>query len=566
MSCPALRPQPLPLPAGCLRSSHHSGLRHTFRAALLLVLTAVTASAQTWISAVSATTTANTAKVTWATAVPADSQVEYGTTASYGSVTVLAAAKVATHSVSLNGLKGGTTYHFRVRSSDASGALVVGPDYALTIAIPLTVSLSPLTATVAAKGTQQFTATVSNDPNHLVSWSTTAGTITAAGLFTAPAVTTATSVTITATSQADTTKTASVTLQIGASPGASTMLLGHSTLETGVNGLYDGMAEGYQMTAASNGNLISLSVYVDIATTATNLFVGLYSDNNGHPGTRLTGGHSASFQKTAWNTIAVPPVSIAAGRKYWFVLLGTGGLMKFRQKPITGGWIDELNSIRTLTSLPATWTTGTIYTAGALTSVYGSGATSAAPPPVATPTPVLSVSPTGLSWTAKVGTSTLAPASVSITNTGTGSLTFAGVSDQPWLAISAGSGTAPASVQIVPSGNGLAAGTYTGHVTLTGGGTTKTVTVVLSMTAPPPVQHSVLLSWHAPTAGKVVSYSLYRSGIKGGSYGLLASAIGGITYTDQSVQSGTPYYYVVTAVDSQGRESVYSNEIRAAIP
>jgi hypothetical protein len=25
-------------------------------------------------------------------------------------------------------------------------------------------------------------------------------------------------------------------------------------------------------------------------------------------------------------------------------------------------------------------------------------------------------------------------------------------------------------------------------------------------------------------------------------------------------------YYVVTAVDSQGRESVYSNEIRAAIP
>ena len=43
-------------------------------------------------------------------------------------------------------------------------------------------------------------------------------------------------------------------------------------------------------------------------------------------------------------------------------------------------------------------------------------------------------------------------------------------------------------------------------------------------------------------------------------------AIGGNSYIDQSVQSGTPYYYVVTAVDSQGRESKYSNEIKATIP
>jgi hypothetical protein len=220
------------------------------------------------------------------------------------------------------------------------------------------------------------------------------------------------------------------------------------------------------------------------------------------------------------------------------VLLGTGGVVKFRQKqnPTAGGWIDELNAIRTLTSLPATWTTGTIYSRGAWTSVYGSGVTSA--PSVATS--ILSVSPAGFTWTAKVGTSSLAPASVSITNAGTGSLTFSGVSDQPWLAISSGGGTAPATVQILPSTNGLAAGTYTGHVRLTGGGTTKTVTVVLTMTSPSPVQHTVLLSWQVPT-GKVISYSMYRSTIKGGSYGMVASAIGGNSYTDQSVQSGTPY-------------------------
>jgi hypothetical protein len=112
---------------------------------------------------------ANTAKITWVTAMAADWQVEHGTTPSYGSVTT----RAASHSVAVSGLTGGTTYHFRVRSSDASGSLVVGPDYALTISIPITISLSPQSATIAANGTQQFTATVGNDSNHAVSWSAT---------------------------------------------------------------------------------------------------------------------------------------------------------------------------------------------------------------------------------------------------------------------------------------------------------------------------------------------------------------------------------------------------------
>ena len=65
---------------------------------------------------------------------------------------------------------------------------------------------------------------------------------------------------------------------------------------------------------------------------------------------------------------------------------------------------------------------------------------------------------------------------------------------------------------------------------------------------------------------KVISFSLYRSTISGSSYGLLASALGTAAYNDQSVQSGTIYYYVVTAVDDQGRESALSNETRATVP
>ncbi len=309
-------------------------------------------------------------------------------------------------------------------------------------------------------------------------------------------------------------------------------------LETSVNGLYGGTVEGYQMTAFTAGTVSTLSVYVDAASTATNLLVGLYGYNGGHPGTLLTSGTSTTFQKAGWNTLPVSPISIAAGSKYWFALLGTGGTMFFRQKPETGGWIDETHAVKALTSLASTWATGTVYAAGAWTSVYGSGVTGGTPvatpvtPPVAPP--VLAVSPAALSWTAKVRTSNLAPDSVSITSTGAGLIAFTGVSDQPWLAISSATGATPSTLQIVPSTAGLTAGSYTGHVTLTGGGTTKMVTVVLSMTAPPSVQHPVSLSWKSPTAGTAVSYDMYRSIDAGGSYALVASAIIGTTYTDQT--------------------------------
>jgi fibronectin type 3 domain-containing protein len=38
------------------------------------------------------------------------------------------------------------------------------------------------------------------------------------------------------------------------------------------------------------------------------------------------------------------------------------------------------------------------------------------------------------------------------------------------------------------------------------------------------------------------------------------------SYTDSAVQNGQTYYYVVTAVDSAGVESAYSNQTQASIP
>ena len=69
------------------------------------------------------------ATITWTTNEASDSQVEYGTTIAYGRSTVLNSSLVTSHSQTLTGLSAGTTYHYRVRSQDASGNLAVSDDF-----------------------------------------------------------------------------------------------------------------------------------------------------------------------------------------------------------------------------------------------------------------------------------------------------------------------------------------------------------------------------------------------------------------------------------------------------
>jgi len=78
--------------------------------------------------------------------------------------------------------------------------------------------------------------------------------------------------------------------------------------------------------------------------------------------------------------------------------------------------------------------------------------------------------------------------------------------------------------------------------------------------------HRVVLSWKASSSA-VVGYNVYRSTNSGGPYTRINGSLQGSTsYTDASVQSGKTYYYVTTAVASGGRESGYSNQVRALVP
>jgi hypothetical protein len=89
------------------------------------------------------------------------------------------------------------------------------------------ISVDPLSVTLTAGQTQQFTATVTGTTNTAVSWSLSPqlGTISGTGLYTAPAsVSTSQAVSVRATSQADPTKTASATATVNPDTTSITML------------------------------------------------------------------------------------------------------------------------------------------------------------------------------------------------------------------------------------------------------------------------------------------------------------------------------------------------------
>jgi hypothetical protein len=85
-----------------------------------------------WVSRI----TSNTAVINWNTDDEATSQVEYGTTPSYGLSSVPDSALLIGHRQTITGLLPNTRYHFRVLSTDISGNPSVSGDYVFTTGGP----------------------------------------------------------------------------------------------------------------------------------------------------------------------------------------------------------------------------------------------------------------------------------------------------------------------------------------------------------------------------------------------------------------------------------------------
>jgi hypothetical protein len=183
----------------------------------------------------------------------------------------------------------------------------------------------------------------------------------------------------------------------------------------------------------------------------------------------------------------------------------------------------------------------------------------------------ISLSPGTLSFGSVTNGSTTAQAFI-ITNTGNSNVAISGmsVSGAAYSIVSGGGAVTlspnqsnSVSVQFSPT----AAGTANGSVNIVSNATGSASSVSLSGTGvAPAVPHSVDLNWGASTSS-VAGYNVYRSSVSGSSYVKVnGSLVGGVGYADSSVQSGHAYYYVATAVDANGNESVYSNEVVAVIP
>jgi hypothetical protein len=471
---------------------------------LLVSLFAPSVFAQSWISAVTATTTTSTATINWTSAVPANSQVVYGTTTSYGNSSTLNTNLVTAHSAALTSLTAGTTYHYRVLSADSTGVLVTGLDNVFTTAAAIGVSVTPTTATVASGGTEQFSAQVTNSTNTAVTWSATAGTVSTTGLFTVPIVAATTTVTVTATSVADNTKSASATVTVNAAVGVLTldptsMSFGKVTV---------GQTSPVLFTTLTNTGNASLTITGDSLSAGDFNWggEGTCNDNTLAPGASCT--YSTTFTPTATGTrtATVTIYSTASDPTVTFPLSGIG-------RPAT-----------TLSVSPATLALGSVVegTSGSATGTLTAGGSSV---------------------------------TVSAVSSNNSAFTVGGLS----LPVTIPAGNSAAfTVTFIPQTTGA----VTAALTFTSNAQSSITIATLTGTGAAVPIHSINLSWNASTSEDISGYNIYRAAYASacGSYSKINSLLNtGTVYTDSVVVDGATYCYATTAVNTSNEESGYSN-------
>ena len=112
-----------------------------------------------------------------------------------------------------------------------------------------------------------------------------------------------------------------------------------------------------------------------------------------------------------------------------------------------------------------------------------------------------------------------------------------------------------------------AAGAVTGSVSFISDASNSPTTLSLSGAGIEPVTQSVSLAWDASTSPNVAGHHVYRGTQSGGPYSPInLFLVLSTTFTDSSVLAGQTYFYVVTAVDANSVESIFSNEATAVVP
>ena len=287
-----------------------------------------------------------------------------------------------------------------------------------------------------------------------------------------------------------------------------------------------------------------------------------YEDGTDATGPLQVCNFSAAVSTT---TVSISPssASLAVGGTQQFTATVTGTSDTAVTWSATGG------TITTAGLYTAPNTAGT-YTVTATSATDTTKSASATVTVGASPTYVLNVSPTSLSFgNVVVGSSS--SKTVTLSNSGNSSVTVSsGSTSGPGFSITgltfpftvAAGRSATATIQFAPQ----ASGSVSGSASFASNATDSPTVISLSGSGVTATQHSVNLTWTASTS-TISGYNIYRGTQSGGPYVKINSTLESSTaYTDSTVQSGTTYYYVVTAVDSSGSESNYSNQATAVIP
>jgi hypothetical protein len=213
--------------------------------------------------------------------------------------------------------------------------------------------------------------------------------------------------------------------------------------------------------------------------------------------------------------------------------------------------------------------TGTLATGSYSGTVTLSGATGVTPVTVPvtftlTAAPNISLNPSSLTYAATQGAANPTNQTVSLANTG-GTLNWTVSDSASWLSVSPASGSSSSTLTTAVNTSGLAGGTYNGTITVSAtGSSSKTVAVTLTVGAP--TTSSATLTWSPNTDSDLAGYKVYRATASGAYGAALATVPAGIlTYQATGLSANTTYFFVITAYNSSGSESSFSNEVSKSI-
>src|SRR6266436_6261567 len=119
-----------------------------------------------------ASITTSSSQIVWATNVPANSSVDYGTTTTYGNSTPVDSTMVTSHQMMLSGLAAGTTYYYQVNSTDSKGNNAHHGNTFKTAGFSMSGTIAPTAggngATVALSGAASAFATADSSGNYTI--------------------------------------------------------------------------------------------------------------------------------------------------------------------------------------------------------------------------------------------------------------------------------------------------------------------------------------------------------------------------------------------------------------